>query len=197
MSASPGLPQGYRTSANRFDQIEQWFRTHDDGDFSVLPPDHPSLRIGNFVNARTILYTTKPHFVERVKGLILFGEPIAAIGRYGLPLRSDLPLLRGSVQCPVFIGDCDPPDLMIFSWLREHLAIAWRGVNDQFLDIHGNRDLAWIPIKMSESESEASRLLQDLCPDYRQLLGPYCSSLLDSGFKIEVEGAIIDRGLER
>ena len=60
---------------------------------------------------------------------------------------------------------------------------------------HGNRDLAWIRIKMSESESEANRLLQDLCPDYRQILGPYCTSLLDAGFKIEVEGAIIDRGL--
>jgi|GEM_PF-2200843 len=76
---------------------------------------------------------------------------------------------------------------MIFSWLREHHAIVWHGVNDHFLDIHGNRDLAWIPVKMSESESEASRLLQDHCPDYRHLLGPYCSSLLDAGFKIEVE----------
>ena len=47
------------SSANRTDQIEQWFRTHDDGDFSVLPPDHPSLQIGNFANARTIVYTTR------------------------------------------------------------------------------------------------------------------------------------------
>jgi hypothetical protein len=46
---------------------------------------------------------------------------------------------------------------------------------------------------MSETELEARKLLPDLCPDYRQLLGPYCSSLLDRGFKIEVEGAIIDR----
>jgi hypothetical protein len=82
---------------------------------------------------------------------------------------------------------------MIFSWLREHLSIIWHGVNDKFLEIHGNRDIAWIRIKMSETELEARKLLPDLCPDYRQLLGPYCSSLLDRGFKIEVEGAIIDR----
>jgi hypothetical protein len=181
------------SSATRIDQIESWFRMHDDGDFSVLPSDHPSSQIGNFANARTIIYTTKRHCVARIKGLSQFGEPIATIGRYGLPIRGDLPLLRGSVQSPIFIGDCDPPDLMIFSWLREHLPIVWHGVNDQFLDIHGNRDFAWIRIKMSESESEATRLLQDLCPDYRQLLGHYCSSLLDAGFKIEVEGAILDR----
>ena len=183
------------SSDTRIEQIESWFRTHDDGEFSVLPPDHASLQIGNFASARTIVYTTKPHCVARIKGLGQFGEPIATIGRYGFPLRGDLPLLRGSAHPPIFIGDCDPPDLMIFSWLREHLPIVWHGVNDQFLDIHGNRDLAWIQIKMSESESEASRLLPDLCPDYRQFLGPYCSSLLDAGLKIEVEGAIINLGL--
>ena len=182
------------SSADRIDQIEQWFRTHDDGDFSVLPPDHPSLQIGNFASARTIVYTTKPHCVARIKGLCQFGEPIATIGRYGLPLRSDLPLLRGSAHLPIFIGDCDPPDLMIFSWFREQLPIGWHGVSDQFLDTHGNGGLAWNRIKMSESESDASKLLQDLCPDYRQFLGPYCSSLLDAGFKIEVEGAIMDCG---
>jgi len=139
------------SSATRIDQIESWFRMHDDGEFSVLPPDPPSSQIGNFAIAPTIVYTTKQHCVARIKGLSQFGEPIATIGRYGLPVRCDLPLLRGSVQCPIFIGDCDPPD--------------------------------------------PSRLLQVLCPDYRQLLGPYCSSLLDAGFKIEVEGAIIDRSV--
>jgi hypothetical protein len=79
------------SSATRIDQIESWFRMHDDGEFSVLPPDHPSSQIGNFAIARTIVYTTKQHCVARIKGLSQFGEPIATIGRYGLPMRCDLP----------------------------------------------------------------------------------------------------------
>ena len=181
------------SSATRIDQIESWFRKHDDGEFSVLPSEQPSTQTGDLTNARTIVYTTKRHCVPRIKGFSQFGEPIAMIGRYGLPLLADLPLLLGSAQSPIFIGDGDPPDLMIFSWLREHLSIIWHGVNDKFLEIHGNRDIAWIRIKMSETELEARKLLPDLCPDYRQLLGPYCSSLLDRGFKIEVEGSITDR----
>jgi hypothetical protein len=183
-------------SASRIDQIESWFYTHDDGDFVVLPSEYSSVQIGDLASAKTIVYTTKKHCVPRIKGLSRFGGPIATIARYGLPLLSDLVLLRGLSQSRIFIGDSDPPDLLIFAWLREHIPIVWHGVSDDFLVHHGTRDMPSIRIVMSDSEVEACRHLPDLCPDYRQLLGPYCSSLLEGGFKIEVEGGIVDRSSE-
>jgi hypothetical protein len=79
------------------------------------------------------------------------------------------------------------------AWLREQISIGWHGVNDDFLLRHATRDLAGIRIRMSDAERKAVELLPQLCPDFRGLLGEYCSSLLDDGFKIELEGATIDR----
>jgi len=93
----------------------------------------------------------------------------------------------------IFVGDADPPDILVFSWLREYVPIRWHGVNDEFLVRHGNRDYGGIRIPLSDAERETVRKLPQFCPDFRELLGEYCSSLLDDGFKIELEGAIIDR----
>jgi hypothetical protein len=184
-----------QTSPNRIDTIDSWFRAHEDGDFGVLDSDHQSSRVGDSTNAKTIVYTTKHHCIPRIKDLSQL-EPIAILGRGGLPLDEDLPFVLGSSQTRIFIGDADPPDLLIFAWLREHFPIGWHGVNDDFLVRHVTRDLARIRIRMSDAEREAVEFLPQLCPDFRGLLGEYCSSLLDDGFKIELEGATIDRHVE-
>ena len=173
---------------SRIELIESWFRNHDDGEFCLLPWDVLSSRGGDFANARTVLYTTKGHVLATIKGLPFLDPPIATIGRNGLPSPDDLPLLKRS-QRRMFIGDADPPDIMIFAWLREHIPIVWHGVSDAFLEHHGNRDNHSIRIPLSDSEAESYKHMTILCPDYRELLGPYCSSLLDDGFKIELEGA--------
>ncbi len=45
------------------------------------------------------------------------------------------------------------------------------------------------PIAAPDAERETVGKLPQFCPDFRELLGEYCSSLLDDGFKIELEGA--------
>lgn len=180
-----------QTSRNRMDTIESWFRAHEDGDFGILRADHPSSRVGDPTNPKTIVYTTKQHCIPRIKDLSHL-EPMAILGRGGLPLAEDLPFILGSSQTRSFIGDADPPDLLIFAWLREHFPIAWHGVNDGFLIRHATRDLARIRLRMSDAEREAVELLPQLCPDFRRLLGEYCSSLLDEGLKIELEAATIE-----
>ena len=56
----------------------------------------------------------------------------------------------------------------------------------------GRTNVAPLEIVMSEAETQTMRMLPDLCPDFRDLLGPYCSRTLDRGFKIELEAAMID-----
>ena len=187
-----------RSSAGRIKSIESWFRENEDGELCELPIDYLSARTGDHFNARTVMYTTKSHCLPRVRGLGNFEAPIATIGRYGLPSSHDLPLIQGSstVINRIFMGDADPPDILVFSWLREHVPICWHGVNDEFLVRHGNRDCEGIRIQLSDAERETVKKLPQYCPDYRDMLGEYCSSLIDDGFKIELEGAIIDRTVQ-
>lgn len=117
---------------------------------------------------------------------------MAVLGRYGLPAVADLPFVLGNSPQRVFLGDCDPPDILIFVWLREHLPIVWHGVNDEFLERHGTRSFDEIRIPMSDAERATVSILPRLCPDFRQLVGEYCASILEDGFKIEIEGATID-----
>lgn len=184
-----------RSSASRIRSIESWFRANEDSQFCEYPSDHRSVQTGHHSDARTIIYTTKNHCLPRIRGLTKLEPPIATVGRYGLPSSHDLPLIQGSSPSidRIFVGDADPPDILVFSWLREYVPIRWHGVNDEFLVRHGNRDYGGIRIPLSDAERETVRKLPQFCPDFRELLGEYCSSLLDDGFKIELEGAIIDR----
>ncbi len=183
-----------RSGETRIASIEAWFRANEDGEFCEYPADHKSTLTGDHANSRTIIYTTKGHCIPRIRGLSL-EPPVATIGRYGLPLSEDLELLSPTATSinRMFIGDADPSDILVFAWLREHVPIVWHGVNDDFLIRHDNRNCQSIPIALSDREREAVQELPQLCPDFRNLLGHYCSTLLDDGFKIELEGAIMER----
>jgi hypothetical protein len=174
-------------------EIETWFFANQDGEFCVGSDEHESIRTGDCSTAQTIIYTTKGRGIPRVAEFSGFQHPIAILSRYGLPSKHDLPFVRGCSPQRIFFGDCDPPDILIFAWLRAHVPIVWQGVSDDFLARHGNRNKNWIRIPLSESEQRAISYLPKLCPDFRTLVGEYCASVLESGFKIELEGAIVDQ----
>lgn len=177
---------------DRVGAIEKWFREQEDGDFSIASPEIPSVRGGDCLAARTLIYTTKQYFLPRIE-ISAFLQPVATLARYGLPSRDDLDYLRGgcSEMSRHFIGDADPPDLLVFAWLREHLPIQWAGVSDDFLSSHFYDGYPGIHIRLSDSERAAVAELGRFCPDYRELLGDSCASLLESGMKIELEGALV------
>jgi len=178
------------SSANRVAEIAGWFAAHEDGNFLVNPPSNSTRVDGDPATARTILYLAKAHCRDRMHGLDDLPQPWATITRPGLPIVEDLEFLRGSGQpTRAYIGDGDPADLICFAWLREHLPIQWRGVCDELVRRHGNLRYSGIHIPLANAEQASLPLLERVCPDWRELLGPVCSSLLTSGFKIELEGA--------
>lgn len=183
-------------SQRRVSTIESWFRENEDGEFALRPYDQEPIRGGDHCHAHTIIYTTKPRCLACVNGIWDLPRSVATVGQYGLPLTSDLEFLVGSSEScnRIFIGDADPPDLLIYSWLREFVSITWYGVSDRFLEHHGNLENKRIWISLSNAETDAVAVLADICPDYQDLLGEYCASLLKRRFKIELEGAIINRG---
>lgn len=181
-------------SSNRAREIEAWFYDHQDGEFVVLPSAHPSSIEGHPTTSRTVLYTTKGHCLAHKLRPLGVAHPVTIVARYGMPGPNDLlhfdGLPVGATCC--FLGDADPLDILAFAWLREHCAIGWLGVNDEFLSRIATQDQAPPEIPMSEAEKQAMHALADLCPDYRDLVGPRCSATLDRGFKIELEAAIIN-----
>jgi hypothetical protein len=169
--------------------IENWFRQHEDGEFSIVPQEVPSVCVGDRSAACTLVYTTKQHCLSRIE-LGELVQPVAILGRYGLPRRGDLDWLCGGNVCRLFLGDADPPDLLVFAWLREHVSIQWAGVSDEFFNARGYDRDPTIQIQLADSELAAVTQLVRLCPDYHELLGEFTSSLLDRGAKIELEGAL-------
>ncbi|QDU76698.1 hypothetical protein Pan97_37530 [Bremerella volcania] len=120
-------------------------------------------------------------------------KQVAVIGRYGLPISTDVAFLRESKREVVFVGDADPVDLLVFALLREYLSIRWLGVSDEFLLAQGNQAWPRIQTPLASSEKETCKRLARFCPDYRSLLGTQCSALLDAGMKIELEGALLNK----
>ena len=176
---------------NRVAAIEEWFREHEDGDFSIVPVEIPSARDGDSLAARTLIYITKQSCLPRIE-VGAFVQPVATLARYGLPSLDDLDYLRSgcSEVSRLFFGDADPPDLLVFAWLREHVPIQWAGVSHDFLNSRSYDGNPGIHIRLSDSERAAIAELGRLCPDYRGLVGKSCASLLDIGMKIELEGAL-------
>jgi len=170
--------------------IEIWFQNHEDGEFAVLPSEHSSTVVGDRSASATVVYTTKPRCLIPNLDVFRFPRGATIVGRYGLPLPADLVLLSRQMHGNhhSFVGDADPPDIMIFAWLRAHVAIEWRGVCDELLNHTRIEDRSPIEIPMSEAETESLGVLAQLCPDFRQLIGSECSAALDRGFKIELEG---------
>jgi len=172
------------------DRIAKWFAEHNDGEFARPARTHPYTVIVPAPSTRTVLYTTKPQCVLYPLARCDTTLPIAMVGRYGLPNEEDVAWLRGlagdRVVC--FLGDADPADLLVFTWLRSQMAVTYAGVNDSLMSKIGVRWTDGVSVPLADSESAALPLLAELCPNFRALLGAQCAGLLDRGRKLEVEG---------
>ena len=114
------------------------------------------------------------------------------------PRLSDAVRLFGSAQVPViFVGDMDPVAVAQYLAVQRMFAAAGRpqvmygGMSDAWLTAMGgsNWPLARLSIRMSRPEM---RLLRSLESEVRldEVLGPDCATLLQSGFKVELEAAL-------
>jgi len=85
------------------------------------------------------------------------------------------------------LGDADPSDLLIFALLRESLPIEYAGLNDQLLLNSGVELQGHLTIPLADSEVAALPLVSECFGDLPNHLGTWCSGLISSGRKIEVE----------
>ncbi len=174
------------------DRIVAWFDEHDDdGEFARLGHGHASSIIPPTADTRVVLYTTK-----RWSGISLLRQSdsrrLALFGGYGLPAEEPVSELCNSIDQHTFcfLGDADPVDLLVYAWLSTQFPIMHFGVNDALLatcDISLDDDMT---IPLSESESAAMLLLNQIYPHLSDLVGERCAAILQRGRKIEVEAVL-------
>lgn len=173
------------------DPIRKWFVDLDDGEF-VQPRGYPYVVVPPSPTSEVFLYTTKKDGILSKFWQCPEVNSFGFIGRYGLPEDEDVAWLRTASggRKFLFVGDADPPDLLIFSWLRSRIDISFRGLNDTLLQKCGVTLRDCITIRLSPSEAAAVPLVLKDLPDVEDLLGPNCAALFKSGRKIEVEALI-------
>ncbi|HVC95489.1 MAG TPA: hypothetical protein VND64_17470 [Pirellulales bacterium] len=118
--------------------IEKWFADHEDGNFAPPTPSEPFWVVRTTSNSARMIYTTKSTWIRAAFENSEFVDRAGLVFRCGLPVAADVPWLLDVVgrRELFFLGDLDPPDLMIFAWLRNRLApapIVHLGVNDWLL----------------------------------------------------------------
>ena len=174
------------------DEIRKWFLDHDDGDFAILPQDHPYAVVPAPPRSQCVLYTTKAQSLLAALSGNDAEIPCGVIGRYGLPAEDDVDFIKalaGKRQF-VFVGDADPCDLLIFAWLRSWIDISFRGVNDLLYERCGASLDERLTISQSDAESAAMPLVARCVGDYTSLVGANCARVLAARRKVEVESLV-------
>src|SRR4051812_11957096 len=171
-------------------------------------PKPLSLRIGPG-KPRRLLYLTKESFLRVWSSTMPFPDDLAVFCQAGLPSRATCNLLAHHVKWagrPIyFIGDLDPLDLTIFTALRSGgpelrsrpsaVPVRYLGINDRWLQLCRKnlrptiKGLEAITIKMGATEREHFDVMQRVLPALDRLIGPECLAILQSGRKLELEGA--------
>lgn len=174
------------------DAIRRWFVEHEDGDFAIAPPGHPYFVVPPSTSSSNIVYTTKPQCLLAPFAGAAAEPSFGVVGRYGLPGEREIGWLRTATNGRQvrFVGDADPCDLLIFTWLSSRMPISYHGLNDLLLkkcNVLVNDRLQSV---QSASETAAMKFLTEQLPNFHELLGSDCAAVLASGRKIEIEALV-------
>ena len=187
---------------NSRERIEAFFDAcGEDGEFARPPIDCPYSIVfpGADDSTGRVIYSTKPATVLAAMPETGLPGDCAVVARYGLPSERDGEFLAsftngGHVS---FLGDLDPPDLLIFAWLQEVLApapIEHLGVSDAIWRELGSPLPERFALPLTESERSAVALLEEVLPQLANIAGQSSAALLRFGRKIELESALaVDR----
>jgi hypothetical protein len=147
---------------------------------------------------RLLLYCTKEFLLRHWALDEAFPTTWIGVAKYGLPTPEYLEELRlhtTRYRIPLmFVGDLDPIDLTVFSVLRQNVPAHYLGIDDRWLALvdahrHRRKPVENLMMKMKDLEREHFSIARQLLPDLERLVGPRCLAFLESGAKLELEGA--------
>lgn len=156
--------------------------------------------------ARAVVFSKDTLLLRWIKQDIRLPRSWLTLERRGFPegafLKRFGEICAGARVPVIYVGDLDPLDLSSFLALRaldeditkpQALSVLWGGISDRWLRLcrthlrEADRDLPMLP--MTPLEREHWQALLDSAPEIREAVGPASAALLDSGMKLEVEGA--------
>jgi hypothetical protein len=172
-------------------QLRQRIAGVDGGELTDASSAHPYSVVFPPVGSQTVIYTTK-HAGFQLLAPEDVEIRVGVIGRYGVPRDEEFSSIARIVgdYAVYFLGDCDPFDLLVFSWLRKHLSIRFLGTSDAVVSALGVDVNDRITIPFPHEESRAMSLVREVWPDFAESIGPNCARLLDGGRKLEMEALV-------
>jgi len=172
-------------------RISDFFHDIDDGEFLCSSREVPYSFVGLTQLPGRFIFTTKPSVVS----VLVAGQPLDSfgmVGRCGLPHEYDpawLDELTGPNEFQ-FLGDLDPVDIMVFTWLRERLhqkSVNYLGISDTLIQRLALTLSESSAIPCGPSELRAIRTFNAEFESLSETIGVQCAALLKRGRKMELE----------
>jgi hypothetical protein len=175
-----------------FKQLRQRIAELDGGELTDMPSAYPFSVVFPPTRSHAVIYTTKWDATSKLLASDDYELPVGMIARYGLPRDEDFPGIASIVRdsAVYFLGDCDPFDLLVFTWLRQHLSIRFLGTSDRLVSALGVDVSEWITIPLPDDEKRAMSLVREVWPDFAEFTGPNCARLLECDRKLELEALV-------
>jgi hypothetical protein len=173
-------------------QLRQRIAQVDGGELTDSPSACPYSVVFPPTRFPAVVYTTKTHAASQLLASEDYEVATGLIGRYGLPRDEDLPGIASIFRdyAVYFLGDCDPFDLLVYAWLRQHLSVRFLGTSDAVVSALGVDVDERITIPFPDEEQCAMSLVREVWPDFAKSVGPHCARLLDSNRKLELEALV-------
>lgn len=155
---------------------------------------------------KRLLYVAKGAFAQNWSNATELPDDLAMFWQWGFPSRVSCDLLiryAREVGRPIyFISDLDPLGMTRFADLRSRgVPVRYLGIDDRWLRLCRQyvrpfgtlKGLDSISLPMDDTEREHFAVVTRLVPNVERLIGPECFAFLQSGRKLELEGAGIPR----
>jgi hypothetical protein len=146
-----------------------------------------------------LFYFTQPDWCVDWLNYRRFPLSWHVLSRYYEPTESFLETVRRYVawqRLPLlFVGDLDPHNLFVFALLRfgntefksrrrDAIPVRYLGIDDRWLQLcidQLKRGEELFTMQLTEHDQETLRVVKEVLPDLRELVGPRCFELLATG----------------
>lgn len=167
--------------------------------------EYPLQIVPALQSCRRIVYTTKIDWLMHLtEGFANVPADVAILWRFGPLSGHHRALVRAVVQAldaPLyFIGDLDPLDLVTYASLVEPggssaTGTRYLGISDSWVGrceadlVSQGKSIDTLSIRMEAEERDGFERLKAVLAGWDSLIGPRAASMLESGIKLELEGA--------
>lgn len=180
-----------------YDRIVQWVIIRGDAELQLCEDDISDAEITWRRMGLSGIYSSKPGSITSrlTSNSADVGKTI--IGAYGIPMQKRRQWLQDAAMSSTvwFLGDLDGTDIMSYCALSDGAVsggIRYFGICDSLLAKFNIPMASLEPylIPATSAETAAIEALREMGLSIEAIVGPDCSSILQGGNKIEIEGLL-------